>query len=88
MPKYTYNILNIQIYLSRSTNYIYKIIYEKSRPKTQKIINIQLYIDDFYLFGIEKIYVFRDTYFFLDALRDARASVFFLLTSFVFQFLQ
>ena len=63
-------------------------IYKKSRPKNTKNHQYTTYIDDFYLFGIEKKYEFRDTYFFLDALRDARASAFFLLTSFVFQFLQ
>lgn len=41
MPKYTYNILNFQIYLSRRTNYVYKIIYKNPDQKTQKIINIQ-----------------------------------------------
>ena len=41
MPKSTYNILNFQIYLSRRTNYIYKIIYKNPDRKTQKIINIQ-----------------------------------------------
>ena len=88
MPKYTYNILNIQIYLSQSTNYIYKIIYKNPDQKTQKIINIQRISMISTHSELKKNYVFRDTYFFLDALRDVRAIAFFLLTSFVFQFLQ
>lgn len=67
---------------------IYKLYIKNPDQKTQKIINIQRISMISISSELKKKYEFRDTYFFLDALRDARASAFFLLTSFVFQFLQ